>query len=66
MALSEAKRKANEKYIAKAYGSVSVRWPRDFCDQVRAAAEESGESLAGYIRKAIEARMENDQKSGGV
>lgn len=60
MALSEARKKANAKYIAKAYDSVSIRWPREFCDQLRAAAAESGESLAGYIRKAIECRMEQD------
>ena len=60
MALSEAKQKSNEKYIAKAYGSISIRWPREFCEQVRTAAETSGESLAGYVRRAIEQRMEHD------
>lgn len=60
MALTEAQRKANEKYIAKAYDSISIRWPREFCAQVRAAAEASGESLAGYVRKALEMRMEQE------
>ena len=57
MALTEARRKANEKYIAKAYGSVSIRWPREFCEAVRTEAERQGETLAGYVRKAIEQRM---------
>lgn len=60
MALSEARKRANAKYIAKAYDSVSVRWPIEFCDRLRAAAAKSDESLAGYIRKAIEYRMEQD------
>ena len=58
--LTDAKRKANEKYIAKSYKQIAVRWPNDFCERLHAAVESSGESLAGYMRKAIEARMEAD------
>lgn len=60
MAITDAQRRAHEKYIAKAYGSVSIRWPREFCDQVRAEAENQEETLAGYVRKAIESRMRED------
>lgn len=62
MALSEAKRKANDKYIAAHYKQMNVSYPSEFVDSVRAAAANSGESLAGYIRKAIEMRMEADKK----
>ena len=62
MSLTEAQRRANEKYIAKAYDSVSVRWNREFCDKLRDTAAASGESLAGYIRKAIEMRMEKENE----
>ena len=58
--LTDAKRKANERYIAKSYKQIAVRWPNDFCDRLYAAVEASGETLAGYIRKAIEMRMNEE------
>lgn len=61
MAITEAQKRAHEKYIAKAYDSVSIRWPREFCDRLRAAAEHNGQSIASYVREAIEQRMENEQ-----
>lgn len=57
MALSSSQRAANDKYIAAKYQRLPISYPNEFCAQVRAAAEKSGESLAGYIRKAIEMRM---------
>lgn len=61
MAITEAQKRAHEKYIAKAYDSVSIRWPREFCEQLRAAAASSGQSLAGYVREAIEEKMKKEQ-----
>lgn len=61
--LTKAQRAANEKYIAANYKQVAVRWPADFAAAVKQAAEDSGESLAGYMRRAIEAQMERDKKS---
>lgn len=63
MALSEAKRKANDKYISSHYKQMNVSYPSAFVDSVRAAAASSGESLAGYVRKAIEQRMEHDNQT---
>lgn len=60
--LTEKKRASNEKYIAANYKQIAVRWPNDFAQAVKQAAEDSGESLAGYIRRAIEAQMERDKK----
>ena len=64
--LTEKKRASNEKYIAANYKQIAVRWPNDFAMAVKKAAEDSGESLAGYMRRAIEAQMELDKKSGAV
>lgn len=64
--LTEKKRAANEKYIAANYKQIAVRWPNDFAAAVKKAAEESGESLAGYMRRAIEAQMEQDKKEGSA
>lgn len=59
--LTERQRAANEKYIAANYKQIAVRWPADFAAIVKQTAEASGESLAGYIRKAIEMRMEKEE-----
>ena len=66
MALSEAKRKANERYISKNYTQIAIRWPNDFCERLHSAVDASGESLAGYIKTAIEARMREEEAKGGA
>lgn len=60
--LTKTQRAANEKYIAANYKQVAVRWPADFVAAVKQAADDYGESLAGYMRRAIEAQMERDQQ----
>lgn len=60
MALTEARRRSNDKYIAAHYERLPISYSKDFCAQVRAAAAESGESLAGYVRRALEAQMQRD------
>lgn len=62
MALTDAQRKANDKYIAAKYERLPVSYSKEFCAAVRAAAEASGCSLAGYVKKAIEAQMTIDQE----
>lgn len=57
MALSQAQRKANDKYIKENYQRLPVSYPKKFNTQVRKAAKASGETLASYVRNAIEARM---------
>lgn len=57
MALTESQRKANDKYIRDHYQRLPISYPKEFCEKVKQAAAESGESVAGYIRKAIEKRM---------
>lgn len=62
MALSEAQRKANDNYIKEKYQRLPVSYPKEFCQIVREAAEANGESLAGFVRKAIEDRIRNNGK----
>ena len=61
MALSEAKRRSNDTYIAAHYERLPVSYSREFCAEVRAAAGASGVSLAGYVRAALEAYMQAAQ-----
>lgn len=57
---SEAQKKAVAKYKANNYKKVSIDWPSDFAEAVKDAAQVSGQSLAGYVRQAIEERMQRD------
>lgn len=59
MALTDAQRKANDNYIREKYERLPVSYPKEFCKTVREAATAKDESLAGYVRKAIEKRIES-------
>lgn len=53
MALSEARKRANNKYIAKAYDQIITRVYRGQKEQIQAYAESQGLSLNAYINKLI-------------
>lgn len=63
MALTEAQRRANDKYIKENYQKLSISYPKEYCETVKAAAKEAGESLAGYVKKAIDTRMEAEDQA---
>ena len=64
MALSEARKKANEKYNAKAYDQVKVLVKKGEREQLKAHAEQQGESLNGFINRAIKETIERYNKDG--
>lgn len=57
MSISEARKRANEKYNAKAYDQIKVIVKKGQRDVIRAHAESKGMSLNGYINKLIEEDM---------
>lgn len=57
MAISEARKRANEKYNAKAYDQVKILVKKGKRDVIRKHAESKGMSLNGYINALIEADM---------
>lgn len=61
MALSEARKKANEKYNAKAYDQIKVLVKKGKRDVIRQHAESKGLSLNGYINKLISDDMNAGQ-----
>lgn len=61
MPLTEAQRKANDKYIKEHYQKLSISYPKEYCEKVKEAAQAAGESLAGYVKKAIDSRMESEE-----
>ena len=60
MALTTARKKANAKYEAKAYDKTLIRLPKGRLDEIRAHIEPAGESLNGFIGRAISEAMERD------
>lgn len=59
---TEARRRANEKYNAKAYDEIKVRVSKGNKDIIKAHAESKGESLNGFVNRAIDEAMERDKK----
>ena len=65
MPISEARRRANEKYNAKAYDQIQFHVKKGRKEVIQAHAESQGESMAAFITRAIQETMERDaQKSG--
>jgi len=54
---SQAKIAANARYDDKAYDKFLVRVPKGQKAAIQAAAEQVGESVNGYVNKAVLARM---------
>ena len=60
MAISKAQQKAVAKYEAKAYDKTLIRLPKGRLDEIRTHIEPTGESLNGFIGRAIDETMERD------
>lgn len=63
MAMSEARKRANEKYNAKAYEQIQVRvkiWKKS---EIKACADLLGQSVNEFINEAIDEKM--DKAKGG-
>ena len=61
MALSEAQRRANDKYIKEHYKQVKLSMPNEEADLLEAHCKEFQYSKAGFIRQAIQEKIERDQ-----
>lgn len=58
--VSKAQQKAVHKYVKANYDRLELTVPKGFKDQIKAAAAAAGESVNGYIKTAVERRMESD------
>ena len=65
MAYSKAKRDYNVQYIKDNIKRIPLDVQKDHFETIKAAAYSAGESVNGYIKKAIDERMERDQQEGG-
>ena len=58
--MGKASTKAQNKYIAKAYDRVNLTMPKGKKEAVQAYAEVRGESVNGFINRAIDEAMERE------
>lgn len=55
---SQAQNKATQKYIKNNYDSVMIRMPKGKKEQIKNFAESKGESLNGFVNRAIDEAMD--------
>jgi hypothetical protein len=60
MALSDAQRKANEKYIREHYRQVKLSMPIEEAAALEEHCTAYGYTKAGFIRRAIQEKMQRD------
>lgn len=58
--VSKAQQKAVAKYMKNNYDEIKIRVDKGRRDVIKAAATAAGESVNGYIKKAVDQRMERD------
>lgn len=56
--MEASRKKANKKWLAKNYESITIRVPKGTREQIKAWADASDMSMASYIRKACEEKAE--------
>ena len=62
MPASKAQQRATNKWIAKAYDRINLTVPKGQKERLQAHAEAHGESVNGFINRAISETMERDGK----
>ena len=60
MPISEARKRANQKYIDK-QGEIKVRVSKERKEEIQAHAEARGESVNGFLNRAAMETMERDK-----
>lgn len=63
--ISEARRRANEKYNAKAYDEIKTRVPKGKKDIISTHAQKHEESLNAFMNRAIDETIQRDVQKDG-
>lgn len=63
MAISKAQQRAVAKYTAAKYDEIKVRIPKGKKEIIKTHAESMGESVNGFINRAIEETMDRDKNN---
>ncbi len=61
MAVSKAQQKAVTKYVKNKYDRFGLTMPKGTLDTIKAHAEARGESVNGFVNRAIAETMERDK-----
>lgn len=61
VALSEAQKRANDKYIKENYKQVKLSMPNEEAEALEQYCREKGHTKAGFIRQAIKDKMERGE-----
>ena len=64
MSVSKAQQKATNKWIEKTYDRINLTVPKGQKDIIKAHAESHGESVNGFINRAIDETMDRDKAAG--
>lgn len=64
MPVSKAQQKAQNKWIAKAYDRINLTVPKGKKDTIQTHAEAQGESVNGFINRAIDNQISQDRRKG--
>ena len=62
MAYNESRKKASIEYAKRSLKRIPLDVQKEKYDEIK-AADKAGETVNGYIKKAIEQRMENENGS---
>lgn len=60
MPISDAQRRAHEKYFKENYRQVKLSMPNEEADELEKYCSSNGYTKAGFIRQAIREKMERD------
>ena len=66
MAVPKANQRAVNKYVKSNYDRINVTMPKGKKEIIQSHAEAAGQSVNGYINKAIDNQIERDNKKGGT
>lgn len=64
MPVSKAQQKAVNKYMAANYDRINLTVPKGKKDTIQAHAEAQGESVNGFINRAIDNQISQDRRKG--
>ena len=64
MAVSKAQQKAVNKYMKENYDRINLTMPKGSKEAIKAHAESKGESVNGFISRAIEETIEREKGRG--
>ncbi len=60
--VSKSQQKAVNKYVKNNYDRINVTFPKGQKEIIKTAATAAGESVNGYIKKAVDDRLEREHQ----